>query len=58
MFSGGAVVIKKIKLFPLSEHFVNLPFYMRYTFKMIILLNTFAERIDVLHINEKEEKSD
>jgi hypothetical protein len=23
---------------------------------MIILLNTFAERIDVLHINSKEEK--
>lgn len=51
------MVIKKIKLFPLSEHFVNLAFYMRYTFKMIILLNTFAERIDVLHINAKEEKS-
>jgi hypothetical protein len=24
---------------------------------MIILLNTFAERIDVLHINSKEEES-
>jgi hypothetical protein len=30
---------------------------MRYTFKIIILLNTFAERIDVLHINAKEEES-